>query len=47
MDDLKRYLDALHPEQHPLLLELEQHGRKDGVTTSRARPGAFSRSSST
>ena len=32
MDDLKRYLDALHPEQHPLLLELEQHGRKDGVT---------------
>jgi predicted O-methyltransferase YrrM len=31
MDDHKRYLDALHPEQQPLLLELEQHGRKDGV----------------
>jgi len=24
-------LEAAHPEPHPLLLELEQHGRKDGV----------------
>lgn len=32
MDDQKRYLEALHPAQQPLLLELEQHGRKDGVT---------------
>jgi caffeoyl-CoA O-methyltransferase len=26
-----RYLEAAHPEPHPLLLELEQHGHKDGV----------------
>lgn len=26
-----RYLEKAHPEPHPLLLELEQHGRKDGV----------------
>jgi predicted O-methyltransferase YrrM len=26
-----RNLEASHPEPHPLLLELEQHGRKDGV----------------
>lgn len=25
------YLEALHPQPHPLLLELEQHARKDGV----------------
>ncbi len=31
MNDHKRYLDALNPEQQPLLLELEQHGRKDGI----------------
>src|SRR6202034_3458257 len=24
-------LDAMHSAPHPLLLELEQHGRKDGV----------------
>ncbi|HUN30237.1 MAG TPA: O-methyltransferase [Alphaproteobacteria bacterium] len=41
MDDLKRYLDALHPEQHPLLLELEQHGRKDGVTIVSREAGRF------
>lgn len=26
-----RCLEKVHPEPHPLLLELEQHGRKDGV----------------
>jgi caffeoyl-CoA O-methyltransferase len=41
MDDLKRYLDALHPEQPPLLLELEQHGRKDGVTIVSRETGRF------
>ncbi|MHB8140451.1 MAG: O-methyltransferase [Vulcanimicrobiaceae bacterium] len=32
MDDVLAYLDAEHPEPHPLILELEQHGRKDGVS---------------
>jgi predicted O-methyltransferase YrrM len=41
MDDQKRYLDALHPEQPPLLLELEQHGRKDGVTIVSRETGRF------
>ncbi len=31
MDDVLRYLEAAHPAPHPLLLELEQHGRKDGI----------------
>jgi predicted O-methyltransferase YrrM len=31
MDDLLRYLEATHAAPHPLLLELEQHGRKDGI----------------
>jgi predicted O-methyltransferase YrrM len=31
MDEDLRLLEAAHPEPHPLLLELEQHGRKDGV----------------
>ncbi len=41
MDDQKRYLDALHPEQQPLLLELEQHGRKDGITIVSRETGRF------
>ncbi|HEX8807315.1 MAG TPA: O-methyltransferase [Candidatus Aquilonibacter sp.] len=41
MDDQKRYLDAMHPEQLPLLLELEQHGRKDGVTIVSRETGRF------
>jgi len=41
MDDLKRYLDALHPEQHPLLLEMEQHGRKDGIPIVSREAGRF------
>lgn len=31
MKETLRYLEATHPDPHPLLLELEQHGRKDGV----------------
>ena len=31
MDEILRYLEAAHPAPHPLLLELEQHGRKDGI----------------
>jgi caffeoyl-CoA O-methyltransferase len=30
-DDLPRYLETAHPEPHPLLLELEQFGRKEEV----------------
>jgi caffeoyl-CoA O-methyltransferase len=30
-DDLARYLETAHPEPHPLLLELEQFGRKEEV----------------
>ncbi|HEY5426545.1 MAG TPA: O-methyltransferase [Candidatus Tumulicola sp.] len=31
MEQIVRYLETTHPQPHPLLLELEQHGRKDGV----------------
>jgi predicted O-methyltransferase YrrM len=31
MDDVERYLAGAHADPHPLLLELEQHGRKDGI----------------
>lgn len=31
MEQALRDLEAAHPEPHPLLLELEQHARKDGV----------------
>jgi predicted O-methyltransferase YrrM len=31
MDEIVRYLETAHPAPHPLLLELEQHGRKDGI----------------
>ncbi|HZZ01244.1 MAG TPA: O-methyltransferase [Candidatus Baltobacteraceae bacterium] len=31
MEQTLRNLEAAHPEPHPLLLELEQHARKDGV----------------
>jgi predicted O-methyltransferase YrrM len=41
MEDLKRYLDGLHPEQLPLLLELEQHGRKDGIPVVSRETGRF------
>ncbi len=41
MNELTRALDALHPAQHPLLLELEQHGRKDGVPIVSRETGRF------
>jgi predicted O-methyltransferase YrrM len=31
MEQTLRYLEATHPPPNPLLLELEKHGRKDGV----------------
>ncbi|MBV8489352.1 MAG: O-methyltransferase [Candidatus Eremiobacteraeota bacterium] len=31
MEQTLRYLETAHPAPDPLLLELEQHGRKDGV----------------
>jgi predicted O-methyltransferase YrrM len=31
MEQTLRYLEATHPEPDPLLLELEQHGRKDAI----------------
>ncbi|MHB8147052.1 MAG: O-methyltransferase [Vulcanimicrobiaceae bacterium] len=31
MQETLHYLEATHPNPHPLLLELEQHGRKDGI----------------
>ena len=31
MDDVERYLEGAHADPDPLLLELEQHGRKDGI----------------
>jgi predicted O-methyltransferase YrrM len=41
MDDLMRYLDGLHPVQHPVLLEIEQHGAKDGVPVISRETGRF------
>ena len=41
MDDRKRYLDALHPDPVPLLLELEQHGRKDDIPIVTRETGRF------
>ena len=31
MQEILHYLEATHPNPHPLLLELEQHARKDGI----------------
>jgi predicted O-methyltransferase YrrM len=31
MHQILRYLEEIHPQPHPLLLELEERGRKDGV----------------
>lgn len=31
-DDVARYLETAHPEPHPLLLELEQFGRKEEIS---------------
>ncbi len=31
-DDVHRYLETAHPQTHPLLLELEQFGRKEEIS---------------
>jgi predicted O-methyltransferase YrrM len=41
MDELTRTLDAMHPGQHPLLLELEQQGHKDGIPSVSRETGRF------
>lgn len=41
MDDVLRYLESVHPAPHPLLLELEQHGRKDGIPLVSRETGRF------
>jgi len=41
MSDLLRYLESTHPAPDPLLLELEQHGRKDGVPIVSRETGRF------
>jgi predicted O-methyltransferase YrrM len=41
MDDVLRYLESVHPAPHPLLLELEQHGRKDGIPIVSRETGRF------
>lgn len=35
------YLEAVHPQPHPLLLELEQHARKDGIPIVARETGRF------
>lgn len=41
MDEILRYLEGVHPAPHPLLLELEQHGRKDGIPIVSRETGRF------
>ena len=41
MYDLLRYLESTHPGPDPLLLELEQHGRKDGIPIVSRETGRF------
>lgn len=41
MDDVLRYLEGVHPAPNPLLLELEQHGRKDGIPIISRETGRF------
>lgn len=41
MEDVLRYLESVHREPHPLLLELEQHGRKDGIPIVSRETGRF------
>jgi predicted O-methyltransferase YrrM len=40
-EQLLRYLETAHPEPNPLLLELEQHGRKDGIPVVSREVGRF------
>ena len=41
MTEILRYLEASHPAPHPLLLELEQHGRADGIPIVSRETGRF------
>lgn len=41
MYDLLRYLETTHPAPNPLLLELEQHGRKEGIPIVSRETGRF------
>ncbi len=41
MDELLRYLELVHPAPDPLLLELEQHGRADGIPIISRETGRF------
>lgn len=41
MEDVLRYLETVHPAPNPLLLELEQHGRKDGIPVVSRETGRF------
>lgn len=41
MEQTLRYLETTHPPPDPLLLELEQHGRKDGVPVVSRETGRF------
>ncbi len=41
MSDLLRYLESTHPAPDPLLLELEQHGRADGIPIVSRETGRF------
>lgn len=40
-DDLSKYLDGIHPEPPPLLLELERRGHEDGVPIVSREVGRF------
>jgi predicted O-methyltransferase YrrM len=41
MNDVTAYLQAVHPPPDPLLLELERHGRKDGIPIVSRETGRF------
>lgn len=41
MEDVLRYLEIVHPPPNPLLLELEQHGHKDGIPILSRETGRF------
>jgi predicted O-methyltransferase YrrM len=41
MEEILRYLEGVHPPPDPLLLELEQHGRKDGIPIVSRETGRF------
>jgi predicted O-methyltransferase YrrM len=41
VDEIRRYLDSAHPEPDALLLELEQHGRKEGIPVVSRETGRF------